>query len=291
MNLLWKFNILLFAVFGLGLGLIALEARGFLERQAQADVLREASLMSASANATRSYTEHDLTPLLQETPEAKTTFLPQTIPFFAATTTFDRMRQHYPDYTYKEAALNPTNLRDRATDWEADLINYFRNNPTAEQLVRTRETATGASLYLAHPIRVEAGCLQCHSRPALAPASLVERYGTQNGFGWTNGEVVGAQIIAVPTSVTAQMAHNGLIELMLDLSLIFLASVALIDAGLYFIVLRPLRSISATADRISQGEIDLDPLTVRGNDEVARVTRSFNRMHTSLKKAMDLLNG
>ena len=35
----------------------------------------------------------------------------------------------------------------------------------------------------------------------------------------------------------------------------------------------------------------LEQLPVRGNDEVAQVTRSFNRMHTSLKKAMDLLNG
>jgi HAMP domain-containing protein len=37
--------------------------------------------------------------------------------------------------------------------------------------------------------------------------------------------------------------------------------------------------------------MDLEQLPVRGNDEVAQVTRSFYRMHTSLKKALDLLDG
>lgn len=291
MNLLWKFNILLFAVFGLGLACTAFEAQRFLERQAQDEVLREANLMSASANATRSYTEHQIMPLLEQSPIAQTEFLPQTIPFFAATMTFQDLRQRYPNYTYKEAALNPTNLRDRATDWEADIINYFRNDPGQQDLVRTRESATGTSLYLAHPIRTDQSCLQCHSQPALAPATMIARYGNQNGFGWGAGEVVGAQIIAVPTSVPQQMARKALAELMLNLTLIFLLSVALIDAGLYFIVVRPLRTISANANTISQGDINLDPLQVRGQDEVAQVTRSFNRMHTSLKKAMDLLNG
>ena len=291
MKLLLKFNLLLIAVFGLGLGLIAYEAKGFLERHAKAEVLREAGLVSASASATRNYTEKDVSPLLEKTAEHASTFLPQTIPFFAASTTFEQIRKTYPDYTYKEAALNPTNPRDRATDWESDIINYFRNAPDQTELTRTHDGATGTSLYLAHPIRVEAGCLQCHSQPSVAPRAMVKHYGTMHGFGWNEGEIVGAQIIAVPTSVAEEMAGRGLRELLIDLSVIFFIAIALIDVGLYFIVIRPLKTISDSADRISQGNMDLDYLAVKGNDEVAQVTRSFNRMHTSLKKAMDLLNG
>lgn len=291
MKLLLKLNILLIAVFGLGLLVISYEARGFLQKQARAEVLREAGLVSASATATRNYTETEVSPLLERTAQHAQAFLPQTIPFFAATTTFQQIRKTYPDYTYKEAALNPTNLRDRATDWESDIITHFRNAPSENELVRTHEGVTGESLYLAHPIRVEAGCLQCHSRPALAPRAMLTRYGTQNGFGWNQGEVIGAQIIAVPTTVPEEMARHGLNELLIDLSAIFFAAILLIDLGLYTIVIRPLRTISASADRISQGEMDLSQLPVRGGDEVAEVTRSFNRMHTSLKKAMDLLNG
>ncbi len=291
MKLLLKLNILLIAVFGLGLLVISYEARGFLQKQARAEVLREAGLVSASATATRNYTEQEVSPLLEKTAQHAQVFLPQTIPFFAATTTFQQIRKAYPDYTYKEAALNPTNLRDRATDWESDIITHFRNAPEETEMIRTRDTVTGSSLYLAHPIRVEAGCLQCHSRPAIAPKAMLTHYGTQNGFGWNQGEIVGAQIIAVPTTVPEEIARRGLNELLIDLSAIFFAAIVLIDIGLYTIVIRPLRTISGSADRISQGEMDLDQLPVHGRDEVADVTRSFNRMHTSLKKAMDLLNG
>lgn len=291
MKLLWKFNLLLFVVFGLGMALIAVEARSFLQRQAMSEVMRQAGLMSASAGATREYTETQVTPLLVKTAKHTQDFLPQTIPFFAATSTFQDVRQHYPDYTYKEAALNPTNLRDRANDWESDIIGYFRDHPAAGELIRTRDAATGASLYMAHPIRVEAGCLQCHSTPQVAPAAMIRRYGAANGFGWNNGEVVGAQIISVPMTVAEEMSKRGLHELLLDLTVIFLFAILLIDAGLFFIVIRPLRTISSAADRISQGEMGLPQLVVTGNDEVAHVTRSFNRMHTSLSKAMDLLNG
>jgi protein-histidine pros-kinase len=49
--------------------------------------------------------------------------------------------------------------------------------------------------------------------------------------------------------------------------------------------------VRESANRISKGEVDLPPLDVRGKDEIAEVTESFNRMHTSLIKAFEMLNG
>jgi len=294
MKLLAKFNLLLVLVFGLGLALIAVNARSFLVADAKATVLGQAKLMAASSKATRDYTDEEISPILENTPEHKNDFLPQTIPFYAATVTFNRLRKSvtdFTDYTYKEATLNPTNLTDRATDWEADIINHFRNSPGDKEIVGERESAVGPTLYLARPIAVESGCLTCHSSPSIAPKALVKRYGTQNGFGWQPNEIVAAQIISIPMSVPIKLANQGLRNLLITLGTIFFVTIALIDIGMYFIVIRPLRKVSQTADRISTGEIDLPPLPVKGKDEIAEVTTSFNRMHTSLKKAMELLNG
>ena len=41
------------------------------------------------------------------------TFLPQSLPAYAATEIFSTLRQQHPEYSYKEAVLNPTNPRDR----------------------------------------------------------------------------------------------------------------------------------------------------------------------------------
>jgi len=290
MKLLAKFNLLLVVVFGLGLVLIAMNARSFLLDDAKKTVLNQAELMAASSKATRDYTDEEISPILENTPEHKNEFLPQTIPFYAATVTFNRLRKTFPDYTYKEATLNPTNLADRAADWEADIINHFRNDPSDKQVVGERDSAVGPTLYLARPIAAESGCLMCHSEPSIAPRAMVKRYGSQNGFGWQPNEIVAAQIISIPMTVPIKIANAGLRNLLITLGTIFFATIALIDIGMYLIVIRPLRKVSQSADRISTGEIDLPPLPVKGKDEIAEVTTSFNRMHTSLKKAMEMLN-
>jgi HAMP domain-containing protein len=118
---------------------------------------------------------------------------------------------------------------------------------------------------------------------------MVKHYGTQNGFGWQPNEVVGVRIVAVPMSVPLRLASQGFRQLIINLSIIFTATILLIDFGMYFIIIRPLSLVSQSADRVSTGALDLPPLPVQGRDEIAQVTASFNRMHTSLKKAMDML--
>lgn len=291
MKLLVKFNLVLLLVFGVGMYLIARNSHNFLIRSAKQQVLQQAELMNASASATKDYTEREVSPVLEKTREHANTFLPQTIPFYATTVTFEGLRSAYPDYTIREAALNPTRLTDRATDWEADLINYFRNNPSKKEVIGQRSTPTGEILYVATPIVAAGGCLQCHSRPAIAPAALVKRYGGQNGFGWRLNETVGSQIISVPMSVPMKMADDGFRDLLISLGIIFLATMAMIDIAMYFLVIRPLNRVLRAAERVSKGELDLPPLTVKGNDEISAVTASFNRMQTSLVKAFEMLNG
>ena len=291
MKLLTKFNLVLVVVFGLGMSLIAHFAQNFLMDNARQQVLQQARLIATSAQATLGYTDEEVSPVLEKTPQHNTDFLPQTIPFYAANTTFKRLQSaNYTDYLMREAALNPTNLDDRATDWEADLITYFRNHPGQTEHDGTRDTPTGPMLYYATPIVATAGCLTCHSNPSLASPAMIKHYGRDNGFGWKSNEVVGAQIVSVPMEVPIRLANQGFRSLLIDLGTIFLLTILLIDAAMYLIVIRPLRRVSANADIISKGEIDLPPLEVKGRDEIAQVTASFNRMHTSLVKAFAMLN-
>ena len=67
-------------------------------------------------------------------------FLPQAVPNYAATEQFNELRKKYPDYGYKEATLNPTNPRDRAVEWEAELVNQFRNDAAKTTCTGTAST-------------------------------------------------------------------------------------------------------------------------------------------------------
>jgi len=318
-KLLIKFNLVLVLVFGFGIYLIAHYAYNFLMANARQQVLQQAQLMTASASATKDYTDDQVSGLLVNKPQTEaqppspdaektpqkddqatpvpyktaqdnSVFLPQMIPFYAANATFKYLRKSYPEYGLREAALNPTNLDDRATEWEVDLINYFRDNPSETQQIGVRSTPLGPVLYVATPIAVAQGCLQCHSEAAIAPAAMIRHYGSDHGLGWKANDVIGAQIVSVPMAIPIALADKGFHELLIGLGAIFLMTICLIDLSIYLIVILPLRRVSRNADRISKGELDLPALKITGKDEIAEVTASFNRMHTSLVKAFEMLN-
>ena len=290
MKLLAKFNLILGLVLGAGLAIAAAVSHQFLQNDAREEVLRQARLMMEAMRSARDYTTKQVKPLLVTQQEHQRSFLPQTVPAFAATEDFNYLRASYPDYSYKEAALNPTNLRDRAVEWEADIINSFRNRQGGmKELVGERDTPTGRSLYLARPIHADPPCLECHSVPRAAPAAMIRRYGSNNGFGWQQNEIIGAQIVAVPMALPVRMADKAFQTLAVYLAAVFLASLILLDVVLLFTVVRPLRRLSAMADSISVGQMDMPELPVRGKDEIAVLAGSFNRMRRSLDRALKML--
>jgi methyl-accepting chemotaxis protein len=289
MKLLTKFNLILVILFTIGGLIISQVTYRFLINNARREVFREAELMMASAKAVRDYTASDLAPLLEQNPQHKTRFLAETVPAFGAISTFNKLRQKYPDYTYREATLNPTNPEHRAADWEVDIIRYLREHPEQKQITGERETAVGPALYLATPIVAEPQCLECHSRPASAPAAMIASYGSNNGFGWKPGSIIAAQIVSVPMSLAVQNAKEAFRVLLICLAITLVATIVVLDAAVYFIVIRPLKLVSDTADRVSKGEMNLPSVPVKGSDEIASVTASFNRMQLSLVKAFKML--
>jgi len=290
MKLLTKFNLILLVTFGAGGILISQLAYRFLIGNARREVLAQAELMMASASSVRDYTSDVLSPLLQQNPRHKVRFLAETVPAFGATRMFANLRKSYPDYTYKEATLNPTNPEDRASDWEADLIREMRDHPERNSITGERNTPSGESLYLAKALKVGAPCLECHSIPSTAPVAMLAVYGSANGFGWKQGETIAAQIVSVPMSVPVQIAKQAYYLLIWFLAVILLTAILVLDLAVYCLVIRPLKVVSETADRVSRGAKDIPILAANGKDEIAVVTASFNRMQLSLAKAFKMLD-
>lgn len=290
MNLLVKFNLLIVTLVAIALAIVASVAHSFLIDNARDQVVQQAKLMMESATSTRKYTSDELKPLLMQAADDQHTFLPQIVPAYGATTIFSKLRKNFPDYTYKEATLNPTNLEDRASDWESDVIQIFRNNPAQKEVVGERMTPTGMSVYLAHPIEAAQGCLECHSTPSAAPQTMINKYGSSNGFGWNLNEVVAAQIVSVPMDLPVNIATKAFHTLMLALSVTFLAILIAVNLVLYFLIILPVRKLSTVADRVSLGQFQDAELPVRGKDEMAQLTASFNRLFVTVTKALRMLD-
>ena len=289
MKLLVKFNLVYLLVMSLGIAVSGYIARQLLQDNAQKEVIGSAQLLMEKALAVRAYTNTQIKPLLvsQMTHE----FLPQTVPSYSATEVLGTLLAKHPEFAYKEATLNPTNPRDRATAWEADIVGQFRSVADLKETVGTRHTPAGPSLYIARPLRItDPACLACHSSVDAAPATMVAKYGPANGFGWNLNEVIGAQIVSVPLGVPLQRANEVFKVFITSLVGVFVVVGIVLNLMVWALVVRPVTRLSALADRVSQGDLDAPEFKASGRDEIATLSDSFSRMRASVVQAMKLLD-
>jgi protein-histidine pros-kinase len=133
-------------------------------------------------------------------------------------------------------------------------------------------------------------CLACHSTAEVAPRTLIDKYGSANGFGWQLNEVIGAQVVSVPMSVPLARADQAFKVFMGSLIGIFLAIGIVLNLMLYLLVIRPVTALSKLANRVSLGELDAPQFPTHGRDEIGTLANSFGRMRHSLDQAIKMLD-
>jgi protein-histidine pros-kinase len=276
-------------VFAIGLAASAYLIERIVLENAKDEVALKAKIMMEAARSVRSYTVDEIRPLLQKVKTDE--FLAQTVPAYAATENMKRLRKTYPDYSYKEAALNPTNPEHKAASWEEDIIQYFRNYPDVTEYSGVRSTPTGQYLFLGRPFKItKEGCLACHSTADAAPASMIKKYGEHNGFGWKLNEIIGAQIVNVPMAIPIARANATFNAFMLILGAVFAAIWLVLNIFLHLIIIKRVNKIASKAEEISKGDMSVAEFDQSGKDELSSLGHSFNLMYRSLSSAVKLLD-
>jgi protein-histidine pros-kinase len=289
MKLIVKFNLVLLLVFAIGFIAAGYVSNRLLLRNANQEILENARIMMEAALAVRTYTNNQIKPLLDT--QLKYSFLPQSVPAYSANEYFKQLRNKFPDYSYKEATLNPTNPINRATDWEADIVRYFRQSPEKTELIGERDTPNGRALYIARPMKIkDAKCLYCHDTPERAPRTMIERYGSDNGFGWKLNDILTAQIVSAPMQLPIRRAKIAFAGFMLSLAGVFVGIFLALNAMLIFLVTRRVNRLSKLADEVSLGNMGAPEFQVSGKDEIAELAESFGRMRKSLAQAIKMLD-
>lgn len=289
MGIRLKFNLTILLVFIVGFIIAGILVKEALISNAKEEVSLNARIMMAAAKSARTYTVSEIRPLLRQLNSDD--FIPQTVPAYSATQTMNLLQKSFPEYSYKEAVLNPTNPEHKAVSWEEDIIQYFRNHDDVKEYSGVRDTPTGQYLFLGRPFKISnKNCLACHSTPAAAPASMLKMYGSSNGFGWKHNEIVGSQIVNVPMSIPLARADKAFQTFMIILGAIFLVIWLVLNLMLNIIILKRIKIISEKAERISKGDMSSTEFPSDGKDELDSLGRSFNLMYRSLCSAVKLLD-
>ncbi len=271
-----QFTLLLTLIFLGGTILSGITLSQAMQHKAEDEVSTKAEILSQTMNAVRSYTSEHIAPLLQKQLEASPKFISETVPAYSALEVFENFRSQpeHRDYLYREATLNPTNPRDKADEFEANLVQQFRQQPTLNKLSGYRNLDGINLFFTARPLAVKkASCLQCHSTPAAAPKSQIASFGSEGGFGWQLNDIVAAQTIYVPSD---QVFHQGQQYLGLTIGIfaaIFAAAVLLINRLLKRRVIHPLNHLTTIARSLTTDTITVEQVSEFNSAKITRVAR------------------
>ena len=287
-----KLTILLILVFLGGITFSGIALANILNYQAQNETTSNAFLLIRTLNSVRSYTNNEVTPQL-EANLGNQGFLPQVVPAYASLKVFETLRKDnksYQDYWYKEAMLNPTNPQDLADSFEEQIVENFRQQKTPKETSGFRSFEGAKYFYIARPLAInDASCLRCHSTPDVAPKEMIKIYGDKNGFGWKLNEILGAQIVFVPTNEVLQKARQSFIVVMGLIAIIFALTIYVANFWLKRYVVRPIKRVVRVAEAVSTGDMEADFEKV-SNDEVGSLVEAFTRMKLSLVMAIRMLD-
>ena len=240
----------------------------------------EASALMTAATAVRNYTVEQITPLINRTVDGK--FVPETVPSFAAQSVFERLSGDLKDYTYREASRNPTNIDDLATSFESELIAEFEQDSSQKELSGVRRVGENTQFYLARPIvMTNPNCLTCHSTPDVAPASMIDTYGSQNGFGWQLGSVVAIQLLTIPVDDELIVTYELVAMFFVMLLILFVIVSFAVMLPLQRNLILPLRTLANAAERSSLRGDEL-PFPENGAAEVQQLSSAIHRLRTSM---------
>jgi methyl-accepting chemotaxis protein len=283
-----KLTLLLLVVFLCGISFSGIALARTLNYKTEREISSKASLLLQNLNSVRSYTSNEITPILQAN-LGKDSFLPQTVPAYSSRKVFETFRennQEYQDYLYKDAMLNPTNIRDLADDFETNIVNDFRQNKNTQEASGFRNLQGEKYFYIARPLKItDASCLRCHSTPDVAPQEMIRIYGNKNGMGWKLNQINGIQIVSVPTSEVFQRAKQSFVVIMGIVIMAFMIAIYMANFWLLRYVVRPIKRVVRVAEAVSTGDMDADFEKV-SNDEVGSLVEAFTRMKLSLVMAI-----
>lgn len=286
-----QFTLLLTLIFLGGILLSGITLSGAMQRKAEDEITTKAEILTQTMNAVRTYTSDHIAPLLQDQLETTPQFISEVVPAFSARKVFENFRgqSEYRNYFYKEATLNPTNLKDKADKFETNLVEQFRQQPDLAKLSGYRNIGGVKQFYTARPLMVkEASCLQCHSRPSVAPKSQLASFGAKNGFGWQVNDIVAAQTIYVPSDEVFARGQRYLALTMGIFASIFAIVVLLINWLLKRRVIHPIKQLTAiarsietdamTAEQVSEFDSFSMTKVARRADEPGQLARAFQHM-------------
>jgi len=197
-----------------------------------------------------------------------------------ANTVASKFAQIRPEYYIKIFADNPLNARNLPEPVESEFLGRFRQNKELKKIVEVGIVKGKQYLVSSAPSKAKKGCLLCHGNPALAPLAISKTYGTDSGYGWKVGDIVGAIAVGVPLANINSVAITRTLYGLIALAIVFGVLYAYLNAIVRKNIITPISQMSDKAKKIAKGDLG-EAVKLDRDDEIGDLANSFEMMRRS----------
>jgi HAMP domain-containing protein len=287
MSLQRRFTVMLIIIFVISLPLVGTAAYVVLQKNIYEAVFEQATFFLNTMDTVRQHVGKVMRPAAQESMPGKFDVRLMSTSF-AARGVAERLKDKFPEYTFRHISVNPRNEVNKANSFEQGVIQSFSKDRKSLKSNGFISRGDMEYFYVAQPIVSDNSCMQCHSTPGVAPKEVLAGYGSTAAFGWEPNQVVASLIVYVPTKLAKAHAFQALMTFMLLYAGVFIIILIMIDRAIVSSIIAPIKKIAATADEISRGNFDKD-FAATGNDEIKILADAFRRMKMSIMSSIQLI--
>jgi PAS domain S-box-containing protein len=161
----------------------------------------KSQIVMSAVEANQTYVRQVLRPKLFEILGKDAFVLEGMSTSFVSRTVMDLFNEANPEYRYRRVNINPRNPKSEANPTEVGMLKYFAANPDKQDWDGIM-TMGGEQHYMRfRPVYFSASCLLCHGKVSDAPKALLEKYGSERGFGHKVGDLAGVVAIGIPLEI------------------------------------------------------------------------------------------
>ena len=283
-SLLRRFNLALVVIYFACLGLIAPAVYYATRHQVYEQADEELRLLVDVVRSIQGYVATDLRPHFMK----EGIFYSPAISGIVATSRIaDQLRKRQPQYYIKNPSDNPLNPANAANALEASLLKRFRQGVLSGEVTEEGMLQGRPYLVAAAPKVSKKGCLRCHGDPRKAPADVIQGYGSESGYNYKVGDVVGVSIVGVPLADVNGLALERSLTVMGAVTIVFALVFGIVNTMVRRLILSPLVDITETAKAVSEGHVDRRvTVSTKRRDEIADLAHSFEMLRRSLVTAI-----
>ncbi len=273
-----KFNWILFALYLLIIVLSIPATYLVTRQQIHEQANRELSILVDMVRSVRNVVREETRPHFLPKGEFFPPVVSSTVMAKTVASKFAKLRPEFYIRIVSDNPLNRENLPDSA---EARILARFRAADKPGKIVETGVLRNQNYLLSAAPASAKKGCLRCHGTAADAPEQISGKYGSDSGYGYKVGDIVGASVVGVPMANLNELVLSRSLVIFIILTILFGLLFLFINIMVKHSIISPLLAITEAAKSVSRGNIS-NSISMDRNDEIGDLAYSFELMRRSL---------